>query len=218
MNRIAIPLVAVPIMLLSGQRASAPVPVPLAVALKCVAIGTIIPTAVIIYKCDQNHYLCRYDMDGEERYWAAAKANPSTLRKTGGRRCEGPWPSPEEPSFRAWVNMRDPYFPVFPCGPLGTIPGPNTNAPAFINLQQSLNGGKSWTSIASASADLSDNLSFVVFLTHGGTNGMTADQLRQVADCDVAITNTSTSSSAMFRFAGQELSAVDRRVETIPVP
>lgn len=222
MNRLAIPLVAVPILMMSAQRASAPVPIALGVALKCIAIGTIIPTAIIIYKCDQNHYLCRYQLDGEVPWWSAAKANPTTLRKTGGRRCEGPWPSPAEPAFRAWVNNHDPAFPVFPCGPLGTgtIPGPNTNAPAFMNLQKSSNGGRSWSNVTinTAVADPSDNLSFVVFLTNSGTNGMSADQLRQVADCDVAVTNTTASASALFRLAGRELSPVDRNLETSPTP
>jgi len=187
------------------QRASAPVPVGLGVALKCVAIGVIIPTAIIIWKCDQEHYLVRYQLDGEDPWWSASKANETTNGKLGGRRCEGPWSSPDEPAFRAWVNNKDPGFPVFPCGPLGKIPGPNTNAPAFISLQQSRDGGASWTPLVSTTADPGDNLSFVVFLTNAGTNGLTADQLRQVQDCDVAVTNSAASPSAMFRLAGREI-------------
>lgn len=189
--------------LLPCQRASAPIGPGLGLALKCVAIGVILPTALIIYKCDRDFYLVRYQLDESEApWWASSKANVGTNQKLGGRRCEGPWPSPDEPSFRAWVNNKEPAFPVFPCGPLGSIPPANTSAPAFIRLQQSANGISSWSPIATTSTavDPNDNFSFVVFLNNSGTNGMTADQLREVADCDMAVTNSGAATSRFFRF------------------
>lgn len=206
MNRAAIPLAVVPILILSGQQSYAPVPVALGVALKCVAISVIIPTAVIIYKCDQNFYLVGYKPgEGDDPWWECSKANPNTLKKLNGRRWEGPWKNADEPTARAWANNRNPSNPPFPMGPLGTIPSPNTNA---LRIVLEMSGGLRWSQMTSTTTDPDDNLSFVVFLTNGGTNGMTADQLLHVSDCDVAVTNTSASSSALFRLSGVESSAV----------
>lgn len=203
MKRLLCPLLAAMFVLVPCRRASAPVGIGLGLALKCIAIGAIIPTAIILYKCDQNFYLARYQSEGEDPWWASSKASAATLRKQDGMRCEGPWESDTEPKARAWANNLLPSNPPFRCGPLFTTINPDTNALRIV-LEMSANGGASFSSLAAADVDITDNLSFVVFLTAAGTNGMTVDQLRQVADCDVAVTNAAAGPSALFRFAGRE--------------
>jgi len=179
------------------QRSQAPVTVTLGLAFKCLAIGFLVPTAIIIYRCDQDHFLVRYQSEGEEPWWAASQASVCTLRKQDGRRCEGPWPDPKEPTDRAWANNMLPSNPPFPCGPLGTVIFPNTNALRIV-LQMSAAGTGCWTPIAEVVQSPDDNYSFAVLLKGEGTNGMTAEHARMVQDCDSVCTNA-MAAAAVFR-------------------
>jgi len=132
--------------------------------------------------------------------WLVSQASKKTVEKNEGwMRCEGPFKDKKEPEFRAWANNKDPEHPMFPCGPLGTIPGPTHTNFTLITMEQSVDGGASWAAMASTVVEPNEpNFSFAL-LPGTGTNGMTLDQLQAVAGCDVQVTNTATT-SAMHRF------------------
>lgn len=185
------------------QRAPAPGPgVILVLALKCTSIGVIGATAVIIYRCEPSYYLIRVKTD-EELYWLTSQASAATVRKNEGwMRCEGPFKDRSEPDFRAWCNNANPGLPMFPCGPLGTIPNATRTNYMRVTLQQQNDGGP-WTSIASTTTLVGndgsdDGWSFAV-LPATGTNGMTLAQIREVQGCSAVATNTSTASAVLWR-------------------
>ncbi len=175
--------------MLPCRQAPAPLPLPFVVALKCLAAAGIGAAGVIIWNCDSDYYLVRYKSDDQDTYWGVSKANPRTLSKTGGRRCEGPSKDRKELDFRAWVNNQDPEFPMFPCGPLGsTLPAPTRTNYSVVDIQHTFNGGNQWRPAARGVVDLSDNWS-VVLLGPVGASSMTSDELRQVAEADIVVTN-----------------------------
>lgn len=180
--------------------AAAPIPIVLANALKCVAIAVIGETAYIIHQCNTvaGWYLIRVREDSETDYWLASRASAATVAKNEGwLRCEGPM-SEDEAKFRAWVNNQEPTKPMYPCGPLGTIPGPTYTNYNVIKLQSSTDGGKNWSDSASAQVQEGETgVSFAV-LPATGTNNMTRAQILEVLACDAVTTNASP--AAMFRF------------------
>jgi hypothetical protein len=195
-------LLASLLLLGSIERARAPIPIGLALALKCIGIGTLGATAVIIFRCEPNYYLIRVRADGEPDHWLVSQASDATVAKNEGwLRCEGPFKDRSEPDFRAWINNQDPSRPMFPCGPLGTIPGPTyTNYNILVTLQTSADGGAHWANAATAiTSHPDDNWSFAC-LPATGTNGMTRAQLLQVAGCTTILTNTDP--ALVFRVFG----------------
>lgn len=172
------------------QRAPAPVPVVLGLALKCVAIGALGATGIILWNCEQPYYLCCYRMDGEETYWAVSQASVRTLAKTGGVRCEGPSKDRKEMDQRAWVNNHDPEHPMFPCGPLGApLPGATWTNYTIVSLDQSMNGGKIWKNAGSLVVEPNESNWNVALLGPTGTAGMTSAELYRLAECDLVVTN-----------------------------
>lgn len=169
--------------------APAPVPICLAIAFKVIGATGLGATCVIIYKCQPSYYLIETQTDGESRTWLASQASEVTCIKNEWLRCEGPFPDKKEPDFRAWCNNQNPAAPMFPCGPLGTIPGPvRTNWPS-LTLQQSTNAGASFCSVATlTNASHADNWSFAL-VPAGGTNGMTREQILEVMSASMVITN-----------------------------
>ena len=179
-------------LMLPCHRSQAPIPIGLAVALKCVAFGTIGATAVIIYRCEPDYYLCCRQLDGEDPEWFASQATAKTLAKTGARRWEGPWKDRREPDFRAWVNnqsfaMGQP--PMYPMGPLGTIPGPVRTNYMIITAQQTYNGGKLWRDAGRVAVEPGESNWSICLLSPTGTAGFNADELEAIAECDVVIPN-----------------------------
>ena len=168
--------------------ASAPVPIYLLLFFKCVAISGLGGGAYLITRCSPNWYLVKAEEDNESPSWYASNANPSTLSKSGKhRRCEGPWPDKTEPDFRSWCNNQSPDFPMFNCGPLGSIPGPvRTNY-----LLRSVNGGpyEPIASVVTQSND--DNLSFAL-VPASGTNGLASSSVTSILSADCVVTNVST--------------------------
>lgn len=167
-----------------------PVPIFLGIALKCVAAATIGGTAIIIYRCEPSWYLVRVEEEDELPFWYASQASARTLRSNPGRhrRCEGPWPTSEEPGLRAWANNKTPWAPMFPCGPLGSIPGPTYTNTTLLTLQAS--SGGSWANVASLTIEAGEANWSVAVLPPTGTNGMSREQLLTVAGCDAVVTNT----------------------------
>lgn len=189
-------------------RSQAPVPVALGLALKCVAIGTITSTAVIIYRCEPNYFLIRVRSDDEPDHWLVSQASEATVKKNEGwLRCEGPFKDRTEPDFRAWVNNQNPGQPMFPCGPLGIIPNATRTNWMRVTLQQSTDGGNSYASVASTvtafGADGSDDGYSFAMLPFSGTNGLTRSQLDEISGASAVFTNTA--SSAIFRTAFEEV-------------
>jgi hypothetical protein len=186
----------------SAPPARAAAPMLTCLGLKFVAIPLIAGTAYVLCRCKPDYYLVVHDVEGEDRYWYVSQASAATLAKTGDRRCEGPSEKRDDLDLRAWANNNapgGPLFPVFPCGPLGKLPSPNTNNLRLF-IEQSLNGGTTFTNAASFTPqDLGDNW-FIGFLPTSGTNGMTAAQLREFAECDLVLPNPAgMSPTAMFR-------------------
>lgn len=189
------------------QRAKAPISVGLALTLKCLTATGIGATAIIIFRCSPDYFLVRYQEDEyAEPHWACSQATEGTLKKTFGRRCEGPWKDRTEPDFRAWVNNKTPNEPMFPCGPLGIIPNATRTNWMRVTLQQSTDGGNSYASVASTvtafSVDGSDDGYSFAMLPATGTSGMSRAQLDEVAACSVAFTNSNQ--SALFRASFEE--------------
>lgn len=201
MKRLLSVCLSAALLLLPCQRSQAPVPVGLALALKCVAIGTIGATIAIIFRCEPDYYLVRVTSDDEPPTWIVSQASAATVAKNEGwQRCEGPWKTRDEPDFRAWCNNKDPYNPMFPCGPLGRIPGPTRTNWLTVTLEGSADGGSTWSAMASTLvAPEEENWSFAV-LPATGTNGLSADQLRSVAGCDAVATNAASAMLHRFRY------------------
>lgn len=188
MKLITILALTAALLVLSVQQAKAPVPIYLGLALKCIATGTIGGTAIILWRCEPDYYLVRYCMDGEDTYWACSQASATTLSKTGGTRCEGPWKDRSEPDLRAWVNNHTPEQPMYPCGPLGSpIPGPTWTNYSIVSLQQSYNGGRLWRSAGDVLVAPGEANWSVCLLGPEGTNNMSREQIREVLDCDLVI-------------------------------
>lgn len=188
MKRFACLTLAAALLFTHCYESQAPVPVYLGLMIKCVATGTIGATGLIIYRCEPDYYLIRVENDGEDTYWLTSQASKHTVAKNQGwTRCEGPWKSREEPDFRAWVNNKTPDFPMFPCGPLGVIPGPTRTNWIAVTLEQDTGAG--FASIASVTLPPDDdNFSFVMLST-GGTNGMSQEQILKVQGADVVVTS-----------------------------
>ncbi len=186
------------------QRSQAPIPVVAELCIKLLTLTGIGAVAAIVYRCDQGHYLCCFEDESKDpslRHWESSTASVATLKKTYGKRWEGPWKDPKEPKDRAWANNQRPEDPPFGPSPLGTIPAPNTNALRQILQQRAdMNPSRPWVSVATNTPlDLNDNFSFAM-LPAAGTNGMTPAQLDEVAACDVVFTNTVLVGN-LFRFA-----------------
>lgn len=175
------------LLVLPCQRAKAPVPVFLGLALKCIGFGTIGATAVILYKCEPDYYLVRYRDDGENTYWACSQASARTLKKTGGERCEGPSKNREEMEQRAWENNKDPDHPMYPCGPLGTtLPNATWTNYSIVSIHQS-NGGQQWRHVSDVLVEPGEPNWSICVLGASGTNNMTQAELMQVAECDTVV-------------------------------
>ncbi len=190
----------------SIQKASAPIPLPVALGLKCVAAPVIVGTAAIIWNCQASYYLVCYQMDGEEPYWEASQASAATLRKTNGKRWQGPWRTREEPDLRAWVNNASPDNPMFGMGPLGTIPAPTyTNYNVLrITMSQSTDGkkGSQWAYSGTMFVEPGEENWGIAVMSKSGTNGMSAAEIRQVLDTDMQVVQESR--NALYDLAFDE--------------
>lgn len=190
-------------------RTQAPIPVFLALALKCVAIGVIAGTAIIIYRCRPKYYLVRVQEPDELDFYYASAGTLQTLAKQPGEaiRCEGPFPDEKEPTNRANINnaaLKEGLPIVFPCGPLGTIPGP-APLPININLHQSDDSGKTWRQVASAPSFDSENCSFCAgFLSSAKTAGFSKTELCQLRDCNVVLDRV-IPPTAQFKMSYEEV-------------
>lgn len=182
-------LIAVLVML-PCHRAPAPIQVPLALALKCIFGGVIGGTAIILYNCEQPHYLIKYQSDGEDPWWGVSQANPATLAKTGGRRCQGPG-DPKELHQRAWENNHSQVgFPMHQCSVLGTpLPAATRTNYTIVSLEQTFNGGKFWRGAAQIVVAPRQSWSAVCLLGPNGTEGMSQAEINQVQACDAVVAN-----------------------------
>lgn len=195
MKRLSCIALAASFLMLSTHRSQAPIAVPLALALKCVATGVIGTTAIILYRCEPDYFLCCRQVDGEDPEWFASQSTAACLKKTNSRRWEGPWKKRAEPDYRSWVNNRcfaQGKPPMFPMGPLGTIPGPTYTNFTLVTASYSLNGGnhaESWRSAGTVLVEPGESNWSICLLGPRGTNQMTAFELQQVAECDLVVPN-----------------------------
>lgn len=196
---LAAAIVAVP------RPASAPLPVVGAAVLKgvveCVGLAVVVGAGYIICRCSSHYYLIRVqEEETETPFYLASMASAATVAKNPGwKRCEGPFADRREPDMRALINNTNPWSPVYPCGPLGTIPP--ASVPVKVTLQQSTDGGASWTAVASATVDSEDNWSLGV-LPATGTNGMSQAECLAFQGCDAVAVSTNAARCVLFRAEG----------------
>jgi hypothetical protein len=166
------------------------VPIYLGLALKVCFGGVIVGTAAILYRCEQPHYLIRYQLDDEDPTWGVSQASTATLDKLGGRSCQGPG-DPKELYQRAWENNHCQVgFPMHQCGPLGIpLPAASITNYSIVSVQHSYNGGNLWRNAGSIVVAPGESNWAICLLGPAGTNGMTAAELLMVAECDTVVTN-----------------------------
>ena len=188
---------------LAAIKSQAPIPVFLGLALKCVALSVIGGTAVILYRCNAKCYLVRYEEEGEADWYCASMTRVQSLG-LGGRRCEGPWTDMAEPRRRAIINnaaLAEGLPIIYPCGPLGDIPGP-LPMPIVINLHRSDDRGVTFAKVGSMLGTDTDNAMFLGgFLKPGGTDGMSKTDLQQIKDCDVKLSGTLPPHKSFWRMS-----------------
>jgi hypothetical protein len=177
-----------------------PPPVGLGLGLNwCIGLAIVAATGYILRKCGAEYYLCISQAEGEEPCWFVSQGTVATLAKTGSRRCEGPWTDRAEPDRRAMINNESWAqlgVVFYPCGPLGTVPGPSP-VPVRMTMEQSTDFGNTWAGLASVVTDADDGCPFGLLPTTG-TNGMARATLLEYAGCSMLATN-SAGAHALFR-------------------
>jgi hypothetical protein len=188
-------------LVLFGPKAFAAVTVGLGLALKCIAIAVTLTTGYILHQCSAPYYLCRSQPEDELPVYFVSQGTPRTLAVSDAIRCRGPGTKKQLEEWAAADNAsiatNGPSIMVpFPCGPLGTIPGP-APTPVRMTLQQSTDGGRSWANLATLDTDTDETCPFGL-LPATGTNGMTRAQVLEYAGCATNIVNTA-GAQAIYR-------------------
>lgn len=190
LKRLVCGLLTASLVMLPCRPSPAPVPIYLGLALKVCFGGVIVGTATILYRCEQPHYLVRYQIDDEDPWWGVSQASAATLAKLGGRRCQGPG-DPKELYQRAWENNHSQVgFPMHGCSALGSpLPPASRTNYSIVSVQHSYNGGNLWRNAGSILVAPGESNWAICLLGPTGTNGMTAAELWMVAECDTVIPN-----------------------------
>ena len=170
-------------------------------AMKCVSIILIGGVGAILYRCGAKAYLVRYQEDGSPDWYCASMARVQSLGE-GGRRCEGPWPDMAEPKRRALINnaaISEGLPIIYPCGPLGDIPGPLSMT---INLHMSTDGA-TYSKVSSVLGTTDNCMFFVSF--NADKSALSRTDQRQISDCDAVVPGI-VPASAFFRMNYEAIS------------